>query len=206
MTDPSVIVWFRRELRLQDNLAIKNALDRGQKIIPLFIFDPAILHSKRLGVSRLKFMLEALKSLSTELHKHQRELLVKHGEPLEVIRQLIGETGASALYFNIDYTPYARKRDQAIMETMNIEIHIFHDRLLAHPHDIEKNDGGPYVVYTPFKNKWRKLIKPEQDEIYDILAENLHTLEGLANNGIPSPADLDLNAIFRFQMQANPRH
>ncbi|MEQ8674343.1 MAG: deoxyribodipyrimidine photo-lyase [Aggregatilineales bacterium] len=190
MSNPPVIFWFRRDLRLQDNLGFKAALDSEQPVIPLFIFDPAILQSPRIGAPRLKFMLNALESLSIELHKHQRELLIRHGDPNDVLRALIDETGADKLFFNIDYTPFARKRDEIIQNTLKIDVQAFHDRLLAAPGDVLKDDGKPYVVYTPFKNKWRKLPKPDRPERYEISADNLHTLEGIQNDGIPTIADL----------------
>ena len=190
MKQNPVIVWFRRDLRLQDNLAIKHALNTGQPIIPLFIFDPAILKSTRLGVPRLKFMLQALEALNIELQKHQGELLIKHGSPLRVIQELINDSHANALFYNLDYTPYARKRDNKIDTSLDISVCSFHDRLLARPDDIQKNDGDPYRVYTPFKNKWRKLIKPEQAEIYHLKADNLYDLSELQNSKIPSLAEL----------------
>lgn len=192
MSDSPVIFWFRRDLRLQDNLGFKAALDSGQPVIPLFILDPAILKSPRIGAPRLKFMLDALQSLSTELHKHQRGILIRHGDPLNVLQSLIKETDAGHLFFNADYTPFARKRDDAIRSALKIDVHSFHDRLLAVPGDVLKDDGEPYKVYTPFKNKWRKLLKPDRPEDYDISSEHLHTLEGIQSEGIPTLADLGL--------------
>lgn len=185
-----VIVWFRRDLRLTDNLALNTAVKTNQPIIPLFIFDPAILQSDRLGVPRLKFMLQALHALNAELYKHQCGLLIRHGNPSAVLQTLVAESDADKLFFNLDYTPYARIRDQAIENTLNIKICTFHDRLLAKPYDIAKKDGTPYVVYTPFKNKWRKLIKPNQAS-NDILASNhLYSLDNLQNDNIPTLGDL----------------
>lgn len=185
----AVIFWFRRDLRLRDNLGLEAAFRSGEPVIPLFIFDPAILQSQRLGVPRLRFMLQALGSLSTALHKHQREILIRHGNPLDVLTELIAETNAKALYFNQDYTPYARARDEAVQNGLDIPVYTFHDRLLVPPEDIAKADGDPYTVYTPFMKKWRTLHKPPIED-YTVSADNLHRLEGLRNDGIPSLADL----------------
>ena len=187
----TVICWFRRDLRLSDHTALREAIHSGEDVIPLFIFDPSILHSERLSVPRLKFMLDALKSMSTELHKHQRDLLVRHGEPLDVLHDLIDEADATALYFNIDYTPYARQRDETIREGLSISVKTFHDRLLMAPGDVLKQDGDPYVVYTPFKNKWRKQPnKPSIVEDYEVVAAHLVDVDGWQNDGIPTLADL----------------
>lgn len=179
-----VIFWFRRDLRLVDNIGLKAAFESGKPVIPLFIFDPAILQSERLGVPRLKFMLKALNALKTDLHKHQCDLLIRHGNPAEVIQTLAEETGADALYYNVDYTPYARQRDGAIKD---IDVFAFHDRLLIPPDGIEKSSGGAYTVYTPFKNKWHTLDKSPIAE-YHISADNLYT--NIPDEPIPSLADL----------------
>ncbi|MFW5748257.1 MAG: cryptochrome/photolyase family protein [Chloroflexota bacterium] len=186
-----VIFWFRRDLRLEDNMGLRAAVRSGQPVIPLFIFDPDILSSGRVGAPRLKFMLKALDGLSTELHKNQREVLVRHGDPVDVLRDLIETTGADRLYFNRDYTPFARRRDEAITDALDIAVESFDDRLLMPPGAVLKDDGDPYAVYTPFKNKWRDMPdKPQIVSDYSVSAANLHDLEGLKNDGIPTLADL----------------
>jgi deoxyribodipyrimidine photo-lyase len=187
----SVIFWFRRDLRLQDNKGLEAAVNSGENVIPLFVFDPAILQSERISPPRLAFMLAALDALSTELHKHQRELLVQHGDPLTVLHDLIVQTGAIALYFNHDYTPYAVQRDKQISDSLDIPTHAYHDRLLIPPGELLKDDGDPYVVYTPFKKKWRKIPqKPAIAIDYETTAATLHDLDGIANDGIPTLDDL----------------
>ncbi len=194
MSKPPVIMWFRRDLRLDDNKALHAAIASGQPVIPLFVFDPAILKSPRVGAPRLKFMLQALDSMATELHKHQRDLLIRHGDPAQLIPALIAETDATALYYNIDYTPYAVKRDEQIVNALAIEAHGYHDRLLAPPGTVEKNDGGPYTVYTPFKKKWRALDKDVHPAEYDVTADELHNLDGLENDGIATVESLGFEA------------
>lgn len=181
-----VICWFRRDLRLSDHLALAAAVKTGQLVIPLFIFDPKILKSKRFSAPRYKFMVTAVESLRTELHKHQRELLIRHGDALEVLNEVIQETGANQLFFNTDYTPYARKRDEAIIEQLEIPVQTFHDRLLSSPDAIEKNAGGPYTVYTPYKKKWRTQIKPDETVDYDVSAVTIYDIDGLNADALPT--------------------
>ncbi|MCU0481643.1 MAG: DNA photolyase family protein, partial [Anaerolineae bacterium] len=162
MTPAPVIVWFRRDLRLVDHLPLFNALSTGQPIIPLFIFDPAILDSKRASPARLEFMLNALASLRDELRAVGGDLHLAHGNPADVLADMIQKTGATALFYAIDYTPYARKRDEAITKSLNIRIEAVHDRVLVPPHAVLKEDNTPYTVYTPFRNKWRTIEKINQ--------------------------------------------
>lgn len=186
-----VIVWFRRDLRLEDNLALEAALKSGAAIIPLFIFDPDILDKPRISSARVKFMLSALNSLDDSLRAYGRRLLVRHGEALPTLQSLIAESGATALYFNADYTPFARKRDETIRDALSIDIRTYHDRLMMPPGSVMTNDDTPYSVYSPFKRKWREK-KAERLHIaqYTLSAENLHDLDGLQNDGLPELAAL----------------
>lgn len=188
-----VILWFRRDLRLQDNIAVYHAIQTQRPIIPLFIFDPAILKSKRLGIPRLKFMLQALEALNSELQQYERQLLIRHGNPPDVLQALIAESDADKLFFNLDYTPYARQRDQLVEQTLNIQVQTFHDRLLVKPDEIAKKDGKPYIVYTPFMKQWRNRFKPEQVDTNNLTHNQLHSLDGLQNDGIPKLNDLNFS-------------
>ena len=125
-----VIHWFRRDLRLQDNSALHAALKSGQPVVPLFIFDEMLLHSPRVGQPRLVFMLNALKSLDASLRHYGSRLLIRHGMPQEIFPVLVQDIGAQALYFNADYSPYARARDAAIEKALSLPVHVFDDAVL----------------------------------------------------------------------------
>lgn len=185
MSDAPVLCWLRRDLRLKDNLALHTALKTGQPVIPVFIFDPAILKSKRLAVPRLKFMLDALKSLDSDLRIHGSALLIRHGEPAVVLTRLIEESGASHVFYNADYTPYARQRDEAVKQAINNPAYAFHDRMLVPPGALTKTDGQPYVIYTPFKNRWREIGKPSINENTSSQGR-WYDLPHLTNDPIPS--------------------
>jgi deoxyribodipyrimidine photo-lyase len=158
MTAP-VIHWFRRDLRLRDNLALKAASELGASVIPLFVFDPALLHGKNSSPPRTQFLLKALESLDASLREQGSRLLIQHGDPREILPKLVTETGASALYFNRDYTPYALKRDAAITQKLPIPIYAYDDAVLITPGEVMKPNGKPYVVFTPFKKRWLTLPK-----------------------------------------------
>ncbi|GAB4510036.1 MAG: deoxyribodipyrimidine photo-lyase [Anaerolineae bacterium] len=185
-----VLCWFRRDLRLDDHLALAAAIKSGQPVIPVFIFDPNILKSERFSPARYQFMLNALESMRSSLRKHQRDLLIRHGEPLQMLKDIVRETGATKLFFNVDYTPYARQRDDQVISTVGIPVETCHDRLLAPPGTIEKNEGGPYVVYTPFKNKWRKQVKPDQSLDYKVSAATLYPVDNFKGDNVPTLKDL----------------
>lgn len=159
MSDSLVIHWFRRDLRLDDNLALRAALGTGLPVLPVFIFDQAILRSLRTSALRLRFMLNALRSLDASLRKRGTRLVIRGGNPAAVLMEIVSQTGARALYYNRDYSPYARRRDAAVERQLGIPVLGFDDALLAAPGDVMKPDGQPYTVYTPFMKAWKLLPK-----------------------------------------------
>lgn len=163
MTSP-IIHWFRRDLRLTDNLALSAAARTGQPIIPLFIFDPRIIKSRHVGLPRLAFLLKALESLDGALREQGSRLLIRYGNPRVVLPELIQTSGATTLYFNRDYTPFARKRDAEIEDASPVRIHGFEDAVLLPPGSVLTEAGKPFTVFTPFKKKWLTIPKPVMTE------------------------------------------
>jgi deoxyribodipyrimidine photo-lyase len=186
-----VIHWFRRDLRLGDNLALQAALHSGNPVIPLFIFDNAILKSKRSGAPPMAFLLKSLESLDESLQKHQGRLVIRRGDPVEILANMIAETGAQTLYFNRDYTPFARRRDEAI-QYLRVEIRAFDDSVLIAPGEVVKQDGNPFMVYTPFKKQWKTQPKPEKVEFRSgtFLTVNGQDLPNLHELGFAEAIDL----------------
>ncbi len=179
----TVIHWFRRDLRLQANTALQAALDSAQAVIPLFVLDPAILKSPSTGAPRLAFLLNALQALDESLQAQGSRLMLRHGDPQEVIPQLAEEVGATALYFNRDYTPYAQSRDAALVQSLTIETHSYDDAAILPPGAVLKDDGDPYMVYTPFMKKWKQ---QEKREVTAFKRGKFHDLNGIAGESIPT--------------------
>ncbi len=159
-----VIHWFRRDLRLSDNTALRAALHSGRPVLPLFIFDPAILDSPRTGAPRLAFLLRALQALDQQLRARGSALVVRFGEPVQVLSALVRETHAQAIYANEDYTSYARQRDERLRRALPVPVHMYPDLLLRAPGAVLREDGSPLVVYTPFMKRWRALPAPARAE------------------------------------------
>jgi deoxyribodipyrimidine photo-lyase len=154
-----VIHWFRRDLRLSDNTALVMAAADGQPVLPVFIFDETIIMGRFASAPRLGFLLKALRALDADLRQLGSALLVRRGEPGQVLHELIAATGSSAVCANADYTPYARQRDAAIMQGLGVPFRLFDDAALIPPGDLLKGDGFPFVVFSPFKKVWLKLPK-----------------------------------------------
>lgn len=160
--EASIIHWFRRDLRLADNAALHTASATGRTVIPLFIVDPEWIRQSGFGAPRMAFLLESLESLRRNLEAAGSRLIIREGEPWEVLRRVAEETGARSLYFNRDYEPTARQRDaeiQRLAQAAGWEINSFKDDVVQEPDEVLKADGKPYVVFTPYSKAWRERVR-----------------------------------------------
>ena len=151
---------FRRDLRLQDNIALDEALGNADEIVPAFIFDPRQV-GKNPYKSRnaVQFMVESLKELDSGLRKKGSRLYLFYGKAEEITKNLIGGREVDSVFLNLDYTPFSRKRDSAIERVCSkegAEFYGLHDCLLHKPGSVLKDDGEPYVVYSAFRKKAKK--------------------------------------------------
>ena len=166
MENKICIFWFRRDLRLEDNVALHNALKSGGKILPVFIFDEEIIDNLPKDDARVSFIYQTLHQLDTELKKEGSSLLIKKGNPLKIWESLIAEYNITAVYTNKDYEPYAIKRDQqveAFLTSNNVDFCSYKDQVIFEKDEVVKNDGLPYTVYTPYKNKWLQKFDADID-------------------------------------------
>ena len=153
----SNIFWFRRDLRIEDNTALIQALNSSNSIIPIFIFDTSIIKNLPKDDARISFIYSQLVRINILLKSFNSSLLVLHGNPEELILDLVQKKNIGALYSNLDYEPYALARDEKItnsLEEFNIPHLQFKDQVIFEPKEILKDDGNPYTVYTPYKKKW----------------------------------------------------
>jgi deoxyribodipyrimidine photo-lyase len=170
------IFWFRRDLRLDDNRGLFNALRSGHAVVLLFIYDKDILDQLAKDDHRLTFIFETLQKMQNELQeKYGSSFDCRYGKPKEIFDDLMNDYDIAAVYTNHDYEPYAKERDASIGDLLresDIEFHTFKDQVIFEKSEVVKDDGKPYVVYTPYKNKWRQKFNPEHDlKNYDLLDE-----------------------------------
>lgn len=150
--------WFRRDLRLGDNSALAEAQQRGDLVLPVFVFDPALLRRSDIGAPRVAFLLDCLRKLSADLEDLGSQLIVLRGAPEQQIPSLLRRTGASWVTVHRDYSPYGRRRDRQVrrrIEEMGARWIEETGVLLVEPENCVKDDGRPYTVFTPFARRWR---------------------------------------------------
>jgi deoxyribodipyrimidine photo-lyase len=156
------IFWFRRDLRLEDNTAFFHALNENENVLPIFIFDESILQHLDKNDARVTFIHQNLEKINNQLKEVGKSLAVFYGKPLDVFQKLISENNVTNVYTNRDYEPYARKRDFDLNEVFKknkIEFKTCKDQVIFEKDEVVKDDGKPYVVYTPYSNKWKSIFK-----------------------------------------------
>ena len=188
------IFWFRRDLRLDDNVGFLEALKGDYPVLPIFIFDEEILSKLPEDDARVTFIHDTLQTMRNELQKkHNSSLAMYYGKPMDILKNLTKEYVVMSLYTNRDYEPYAKERDEKVSEFLNentIEFKTFKDQVIFEKSEIVKGDGDPYVVYTPYKNKWQEQFDVDQDLKIHYTSQYLSNL--ISNSRLPN---LSLNDI-----------
>jgi deoxyribodipyrimidine photo-lyase len=159
------IFWFRRDLRLEDNIGLNQALNGNSPVLPIFIFDIEILEQLPENDARVTFIHKTIQHLNDYLKQHYNSsIAMYYGNPIEIFNSLANDYSIDAVYTNHDYEPYALERDAAIKKLLtakNITFYTYKDQVVFEKDEIVKSDGNPYVVYTPYKNRWKEKFNPE---------------------------------------------
>ncbi|MCO6163243.1 deoxyribodipyrimidine photo-lyase [Flavobacterium sp. NRK F7] len=156
------IFWFRRDLRLNDNVGLFHALHEKEEVLPIFIFDSTILNELPKEDARVQFIHEQLEKIQKQLEKKGKSLAVFSGEPKKIFQKLIEENKIKTVYTNHDYEPYARKRDKEVYQLFkenDISFKTSKDQVIFEKEEVVKDDGTPYVVYTPYSKKWKEKLQ-----------------------------------------------
>ncbi len=157
------ILWFRRDLRLRDNPALCKAVRENYEILPVYIQDTRLENQENAdrpgGASRL-FGRYALENLAAALKEKGGLLILKSGDPQEILQNLIQETGAEAVFWNRLYTPAETERDKEIkqiLKTNGVHAESFKANLLFEPHEVMNGSGTFYKVYSPYRRACEKI-------------------------------------------------
>ncbi len=169
------LFWFRRDLRLEDNAALYQALKNHENVLPLFIFDKTILKDLPVDDLRVLFIYRSIQKIKNELQKKGSDLHVVYGQPLEIFKKLVKQFQIGAVYANHDYEPAATKRDSEIQkfcEANQIQFLTSKDQCIFEKSEILTDQQKNYTVFTPYKKKWLTALspfylKPYQNEIYE---------------------------------------
>ncbi len=181
-----ILFWFRRDLRLEDNVGLSEALAKGSLVQPLFIFDEEILGKlEDRDDARVTFIHQRITELKGELQSHGSDLWVRHGSVFDVFKKLLKNNDIEAIYTNHDYEPSAIARDllvQKIAYESGVPLLTFKDQVIFEKDDLLTGQMTPYTIYTPYKKKWLDVYRAMKVSIRRFDPKNLH--QTLAENMI----------------------
>lgn len=178
------IMWFRRDLRLTDNPALLAARDsaEGGTVLPVFVLDPTLW--KPSGAARQAFLIASLTDLAERM---DGALVIRSGDPVEVLPRLAAEVSATSVHIAADCGPYGRRRDEAVAQALrgkDIELITTGSPYAVAPGRVVKDDGTPYRVFTPFSRAWRAHGWREPA----ITPRSLPWLTGVGSEDLPASA------------------
>jgi len=154
----TVLHWFRRDLRVSDNVALNAAQRRAETVIPVFIFEDAFRTGPDVGAARLAFLLQSVTSLRKKLAELGHTLVVRCGRSEEVLPRLCQEAGAQAVFANERAEPYTRRRDERLTQALlniGVGFELFKDAVVWAGDEILTKQGTPYTVFTPYSKAWK---------------------------------------------------
>ena len=165
------IAWLRRDLRLDDNRAIYEAHQTGDKVLVLFIFDTDIIDELDKDDHRITFIYDNLEKINIELNNQKSALLIQKGRPVDIWKKLVSEYDIKSVHIARDYEPYAKERDREILDLLssnNIIFKGYKDQVVFEKSEIVKQDNAPYTVFTPYKNKWVEAFKKNSNQNFEL--------------------------------------
>lgn len=199
------VFWFRRDLRLKDNAGLYHALRENEELIPVFIFDKEILSRLEDAEDRrVDFIHRAITHLQKDLVTLGSSLLVFHNSPEKAFGQLLKEHSISRVYTNHDYEPYAKERDLGVKEllaTKGVELKTYKDQCIFEKNEVIKDDGTPYTVFTPYANKWKRMLTPFYYRAYPT-KKYFRNFAPLKQHPIPSLEELGFK---KTDIEFNPK-
>ncbi|WP_116218945.1 cryptochrome/photolyase family protein [Allomuricauda sp. ARW7G5W] len=183
------IFWFRRDLRLDDNVGLYHALKGEHPVLPVFIFDTEILDKLPKDDARVTFIHEQLQKIRETLKtQFKGSIALFHGNPISVFQELISKYEIDTVHTNHDYEPYALKRDAEVktfLDKHGIGFNTYKDQVIFEKNEVVKDDGNPYVVYTPYMKRWKENFNPSKNinghDSYSLLRESVLQEDNLPN-------------------------
>ena len=183
---PTALLWFRRDLRLQDLPSLSAACDAAGAdgdVLPVFVFDPRLYDTS--GLPRRRFLLDCLADLQESL---DGRLVLRSGDPVDVVPALAREAGAASVHISADAGVYGRQRDAAVATALGGVLLVATGSPYAvTPGRLTKDDGTPYRVFSPFARAWRTQgVRPPAP-----LPDGVRWHPGVDGESPPPPPDLD---------------
>ena len=193
---PVSIVWFRRDLRLNDHVALMRAAEASERVVCAFVLDETLLRGQRVGPPIVQFFFESLRVLRERLRALGSDLALLEGDFSGALAALAQRVGASAVFVNADYDPDAVARDERVgreLREAGLAVHAFTDHVYFGAAEVLQDDGTPYRVYTPYRRRWEARLaaqpRPPLASEHAVLRKLLSRETIGATRPIPRPED-----------------
>ncbi len=190
-----ILIWFRKDLRLDDHTALSEAArDATGDVVPFYTSEPSLLGRPDLAATRVRFVLDSLHELASRIAAAGSHLALAHGDAADTVLHAARASNADAVYWNDEYEPALRTRDDAVEASLlaaGIAVRRFHDRLLVPPGEVLTGSGTAYTVYTPFRRACEKLpLSRPLPTVSRFAAHDLprRAIASLDRLGIPEPS------------------
>jgi deoxyribodipyrimidine photo-lyase len=187
------IVWFRQDLRLEDQPALQAAVQRGGGVVPVFVWSPEEEGAWPPGAASRWWLHQSLGRLAAELRAKGTDLVLRRGRALVELQSVAQETGAGAVFWNRRYEPAVVARDRAVKEGLRsagIEAGSFNGSLLREPWEVHNKSGKLFQVFTPF---WRTCLAGPDPERPLLAPARLEPTERQANSRALAALELEPN-------------
>ncbi|MFH7042774.1 deoxyribodipyrimidine photo-lyase [Paucibacter sp. JuS9] len=187
------LAWFRRDLRLDDQAALFHALKSADAVFCCFILDTDILAALPRADRRVVFILGALAELDQRLRERGGALIVRHGAAADEIPRLAAELQVQAVFCNHDDEPAALMRDAQVAEKLasfGALLKTSKDHVIFERREVMTAVGGPYGVFTPYKNAWLKKVEPFYLSSYPVERYTEALAGSVLAQGVPSLSDI----------------
>jgi deoxyribodipyrimidine photo-lyase len=188
---PRHLLWFRRDLRVHDHPALLAAAE-AEALVCAFVLDHRIVGSRRMSPARLSYLCDALADLQGALAERGSGLVVRSGDPRDVLPALAQELDVEAVHLSADHTAYAQDRDRTVAAALGergIAVHAHGGVAIAEPGSVRTQAGAVYKVFTPFHRAWR-------DGSHGAVLDAPASLPGAGGDvpgePLPTPASLDI--------------
>jgi deoxyribodipyrimidine photo-lyase len=187
----TALVLFTRDLRVHDQPALAAACRRADRVVPLFVFDDAILVSRYAAPNRVSQLLDAVRDLRSNLKARGGELVVRRGELLEQVRDVAVEVAADELHLSADVSTYARRREEGLRALArelggHLDVHVHDGVTLVPPGVLTPTGGDHFKVFTPYWRRWVEVAHREPEPA----PSRVPTPTTIATGRIPALADL----------------
>ena len=161
---PVSLVWLRRDLRLDDHVALFRAAQASERVVCAFVLDPPLLRGPRVGAPIVQFFFDSVRVLRERLRAAGSDLALLEGDFAGELLALARRLDASAVFYNADYDPNAIARDEHVARQLRgagIDVHASIDHVYFAADEVVQDGGKPYAVYTPYRRRWNARFAAE---------------------------------------------